>query len=275
VILCGDGSYDPRNYLGFGARDFVPTKLVDATYNETSSDDWLTDFNNDGIADIPVGRLPASTPAQANILISKIVSFSPVSVPQSALLVADSQRSYYFNFEQANSQVQALLPASMTVERVDRRTEVSDAQASINIINKINSGQALVNYSGHGNVNTWTDGSIFTSDLAMTLSNNNKLPFVVVMDCLNGYFQEPNPTFSGLAEAFLHAPNGGAVASFASSGLTIPDGQHAMSLQLYGMLYGSQSLALGDAIKIAKASTNDMDVRRTWIFFGDPSMKIR
>lgn len=275
VILGGDASYDPRNYLGLGNRDLVPTKLVDATFNETSSDDWLTDFNNDGIADIPVGRLPAFTAAQASIVVSKIVSFAPASVPQSALLVADAQRTYYFNFEQANTQVQSLLPASMVVERVDRRTEPSDAQASINIVNKINAGQALVNYSGHGNVNTWTDGSIFTSDLAVSLTNGNKLPFVVVMDCLNGYFHEPNPGFSGLAEAFLQAPNGGAVASFASSGLTIPDGQHEMSLQLYTLLYGSQSIALGDAIKIAKASTNDMDVRRTWIFFGDPSMKIR
>lgn len=275
VILGGDASYDPRNYLGLGNRDLVPTKLVDATFNETSSDDWISDFNNDGIADIPVGRLPASTAAQASIVVSKIVSFAPASVPQSALLVADAQRTYYFNFEQANTQVQALLPASMVVERVDRRTEPSDAQASINIVNKLNAGQALVNYSGHGNVNTWTDGSIFTSDLAVSLTNGNKLPFVVVMDCLNGYFHEPNPGFSGLAEAFLQAPNGGAVASFASSGLTIPDGQHEMSLQLYKLLYGSQSIALGDAIKIAKASTNDMDVRRTWIFFGDPSMKIR
>jgi hypothetical protein len=275
VIFAGDASYDPRNYLGLGNRDFVPTKLVDATYNETSSDDWLTDFNDDGIADIPIGRLPAATSSQANVIVSKLINFSPANVPQSALLVADAQRNYYFNFEQANTEVQTLLPPSMIVERVDRRTEPSDTQASINITSKINSGQALVNYSGHGNVNTWTDGSIFTSNIAMSLTNGNKLPFVVVMDCLNGYFHEPSPAFSGLAEAFLQAPNGGAVASFASSGLTLPDGQHAMSTQLYKLLYGSQSIALGDAIKIAKASTNDMDVRRTWIFFGDPSMKIR
>jgi hypothetical protein len=275
VIFAGDASYDPRNYLGLGNRDFVPTKLVDATFNETASDDWFADFNNDGIADISVGRLPAATDSQANVIISKLVNFSPANVPQSALLVSDAQRNYYFNFEQANTEVQALLPPSMIVQRVDRRTESSDTQASINITNKLNSGQALVNYSGHGNVNTWTDGSIFTSNIAMSLTNGNKLPFVVVMDCLNGYFHEPNPGFSGLAEAFLQAPNGGAVASFASSGLTIPDGQHAMSTQLYTLLYGSQSIALGDAIKIAKASTNDMDVRRTWIFFGDPSMKIR
>ncbi len=275
VILAGDASYDPRDYLGFGQRDLVPTKLVDATFNETSSDDWFTDFDDDGIANIPVGRLPAATASQANTIIQKIVNFSPGNVPQSALLIADSQRNYYFNFEQANTEIQALLPANLVVQRVDRRTELSDNQASINIVSKMNSGQALVNYSGHGNVNTWTDGSIFTSDLAVSLSNGDKLPLVVVMDCLNGYFHEPSQDFSGLAEALLQAPNGGAVAAFASSGLTIPDGQHAMVLELYRILYGSQTVTLGEAIKAAKTATSDIDVRRTWIFFGDPSMKIR
>jgi hypothetical protein len=93
------------------------------------------------------------------------------------------------------------------------------------------------------------------------------------MDCLNGYFQDP--VLQGLAETLMKAPNGGAVAAFASSGLTVPDGQHAMATQLYTLLYGSQSIPLGDAVKTAKAATTDIDVRRTWILFGDPSMKIR
>ena len=94
-----------------------------------------------------------------------------------------------------------------------------------------------------------------------------------MMDCLNGYYHAPG--LLSLSEAFLNAPNGGAVAAFASSGLTLPDGQHDMSMQLYSLIYGAQSIALGDAIKIAKSATTDIDVRRTWIFFGDPSMKIR
>jgi len=273
IIFAGDASSDPRNYLGFGNLDFVPTKLVDATFSETASDDWLCDFNNDGAADIPVGRLPVRTPAEASLVISKIVNFAPANTPQTALLVADTQGSYYFNFEQANTQVQTLLPASMTVQRVDRRLEPSDAQARADILAKFNAGLALVNYSGHGNVDTWTGGSIFTTADAATLTNGNRLPFVVVMDCLNGYFQDPQ--VQGIAEALIKAPNGGAVAAFASSGSTIPDGQHAMSTQLYTTLYGSQSVALGDAIKTAKAATFDIDVRRTWVFFGDPSMKIR
>ena len=274
VIFAGDASYDPRNYNGFGNFDLVPTKLVDATYSETAADDWLADFDDDGIADIPVGRLPVRTVSDAGLVIGKIVNFSPANVPQNALLVADDPGTpAQWDFETATDEVQALLPASMPVQRVDVRTEPSVAQATANIMNGLNQGRAVVNYSGHGNVDVWSGASVFTAANATALTNGNKLPFVIVMDCLNGYFHDPR--LLSLSEAFLLAPNGGAVAAFASSGLTTTAGQRQMELQLYASLYGSQPIAVGDAIKIAKAASTDIDVRRTWIYFGDPSLKIR
>jgi len=76
-LLVGDGSYDPRDYFHLGSFDFVPTKLVDTVFMETGSDDSLSDFNNDGIPEIPIGRLPVRTAAEADREISKIVNFSP------------------------------------------------------------------------------------------------------------------------------------------------------------------------------------------------------
>jgi hypothetical protein len=281
VLLVGDASYDPRNYQAFGSFDFVPTKQIDTGFRgdqtalETASDDWLTDFDNNGIADISIGRLPVRTIAEANLVVGKIVNYSPATPPQSALLVADAQGTYYWNFEASNDQIAALLPASLTKQKVYRAQEPSDAQTHLDIVNGFNSGQALVVYSGHGNTNIW-GGSIFSTDDAMALTNGNKLPFVVVMDCLNGYFAVPQANGQSLAEALVKSPNGGAVASFASSGLTIPDGQHAMGLIMFNLLYGNPTtIPIGDASRQSKASTTDQDVRRTWILFGDPTMKIR
>jgi hypothetical protein len=277
VVFAGDASFDPRNYENLGNFDFVPTKLVDATYNETSSDDWLTDFDDDGVADIPIGRLPIRTVAETNLIISKTVGFSPANVPLNALLVADQDDQFHsFQFVEANDAIQAQLPGSMTVQRVNRGTpgSPSDSQIRLDILAGLNDGRAVVGYSGHGNVDVWTGVSILTASDARTLTNGNKLSFVVVMDCLNGYFQDP--TLESMSEAFLKAQAGGAVAVFASSGLTVAQGQHVMSQELYHQLYGNpQTLPLGDAIKIAKTATSDPDVRRTWIFFGDPSIKIR
>jgi hypothetical protein len=283
IIFAGDATLDPRNYQGTGDFDFVPTKLVDATYSETATDDWVADFHGgpndepDGISDIPVGRLPVGTVAAADLVISKIVNFVPQQT-QSAMLVADEDPFNIFGFAATNDTFQGLLPASMSVQRLNRAPQPpgvpSQPLVKADIVNGFNSGPALVSYSGHGNVDVWTGAALFTSADATALTNGtNKLSFLVVMDCLNAYFQDPN--LLSLAEAMMKAPNGGAVATFASSGLTIAQGQHQMGQELYLQLYSGSPMALGDAIKIAKGATFDIDVKRTWIFFGDPSLKIR
>jgi len=284
IIFAGDASFDPRDYQHVGDFDFVPTKLVDATYSETASDDWVADFHGgpgdtpDGIADIPVGRLPLRTVADANLVVSKIVNFVPQPQPQSAMLVADADEFNAFGFAATNDVFQSLLPANMTVQRLNRAPQPPGVPSQVltkaDIVNGFNTGPAVVGYSGHGNVDFWTGAVLFTSTDATGLTNGtNKLSFVVVMDCLNGYFQDP--TLLSLAEALVKAPNGGAVAAFASSGLTIAQGQHQMGEELYTQLYSGSPMAIGDAIKIAKGATFDIDVKRTWIFFGDPSLKIR
>jgi len=275
LLLLGSATFDPRNYSGGAKPDLVPTKLVDTIFLETGSDDSLTDFDNDGIAEIPVGRLPATTVSEASLMLAKVVNFSPGNVPQSAVMVADTQGSYFFNFEQANNDLIPLLTSNMqaNVQKVYRAQQPSDAATRAAIISKINSGTALVNYSGHGNVDVWTGAPIFSASDALALTNGNKLPLVIVMDCLNGYFAAPN--IDCLSESLMKAPNGGSVASFSSSGLTIPIGQHEMGQQLFSLLYSGAPITLGDATRQAKAATTDIDVRRTWILFGDPTMKIR
>jgi hypothetical protein len=47
-----------------------------------------------------------------------------------------------------------------------------------------------------------------------------------------------------------------------------------MNLEIFRQLFGYDQ-TLGEAILKAKASTSDPDVRRTWILFGDPAMKLR
>jgi hypothetical protein len=48
-----------------------------------------------------------------------------------------------------------------------------------------------------------------------------------------------------------------------------------MSRVLINHLFGSQPLRLGEAIRNAKRNTTDLDVRRTWVLFGDPTMRFR
>ena len=147
----GDASYDPRNYLGLGNFDLVPTKLVDTAYFETASDDWFVDFNNDGLPEMAIGRLPIQTAEEAGIIVSKILGYERSATKREALLVSDKpERSNDFDFERANEEVRELLPSSLTVRKIYRGQFSSDAQARQELINGINQGPLLVNFIGHG-----------------------------------------------------------------------------------------------------------------------------
>jgi len=270
LLLVGDSSWDPRNYMGQGFADLVPTKLVDTAFMETASDDWLSDFDGDGIADVATGRLPARTSAEATLMVNKILAYAheqQQGTPlRGALLVSDS------GFESESSATAGLLPAAMSIININR-TDGSDDITRTQIVNSLNQGPLVANYFGHGSVSVWTGAGLLDSDLALNLTNSNRPTLFVMMTCLNGYTHDVY--VDSLAESLLKAPQGGAMAVWASSGFTDSDPQALMSNQFYRQLFSGASVRLGDAFKPAKLSISDPDVQRTWLLFGDPAMRLR
>jgi len=271
ALFFGDASLDPKNYLRLGDFDFVPTKVIDTTFMETASDDWLADFNNDGVADMAIGRLPVRTANEAELMIAKIVAYETSKPPDEALLVSD--RNDGFNFEGWSAQLIPLLPRDVRAIEI-KRGQMGDAAAKAALIEAINRGQRIVNYAGHGSVNVWR-GNLLNSTDASQLQNKEHLSMFVMMNCLNGYFQDP--ALDSLAESLLKSPQGGAIAVWASSSMTFADGQPAINQEFYRQVYnsGSRGVTLGDAAVRAKAATFDGDVRRTWILLGDPTIRVK
>lgn len=267
LLLVGDSTFDPRDYSGFGDLDFVPTKLVNTLYLETASDDWFTDFDGDAIADVATGRLPGRTPAEISTIVGKITGYTG-SATSTAVFVADADDDD-FSFEAATRALEALVPSNFTKKRIDIG-KVRNASSSI--MSELSAGSTIVNYTGHGSVSVWSKFGVFGTDEALTLTNGSKLPVAIVMNCLNGFYHDLY-TYS-LAEAMLHAPRGGAVAVWASSGLTEPDQQLLASKAFYRSVF-SGSTTIGEAAVAAKKAATDRDLRRTWILFADPAMKLR
>jgi hypothetical protein len=274
VLLVGDASLDPRNYLGFGDFNFVPTKLVDTRLMETASDGWLSDFDGDGVPEMAIGRLPVRTAAEADAVVAKIVGYAQAGNPGGeALMVADrndvADSSVVFDFEAASTALEQFLPANLTVREIFRG-QMGDSAARSDLLARLNAGPLLVHYFGHGSVGVWR-GDLLESSDAEALTNGSRLPLLIAMTCLNGYFHDPS--VEGLAESLLTANQGGAVAVWASSGMTAPEGQLAMSRALVPLLFGG--LTVGDAAVQAKAAVEDRDVRVTWMLFGDPLTKLK
>ena len=269
ALLVGDASLDPRDHLGFGARDLVPTKLLETGFLETASDDWLADFDDDGAADLALGRLPVANAEEAARVATKIVAHedNPPDLP--VLLVVDADEGDT-TFASAAGQLRAALPAGRAVVELRRGLD-SDETAKTRLLDELRLGPALVDYVGHGSVQLWAGGLLTAEDTAALSALR---PTVVVsMTCLNGYFQDP--TLDSLGEALLKSPSGGAVAVWASSALTPPQVQVAMNeAALRAIFMAPGRPRLGDVVLAAKRATGDRELRQTWVLFGDPTMRV-
>jgi hypothetical protein len=274
LLLNGRASYDPRNYLGLGHLDLVPTRIVASSGLMTGSDDWFSDFTNSGMPTIATGRLPVSTVDEATTVVGKIVAYEGKSTngpwTLNALMVADKDDTE--NFTQDTQTVQAQLPSTMQVTDILTGT-VGTTAAPQDIIDGINAGQLLVNYLGHGSEEQWSGSDIFDTNSLTSLTNSSQLPVFLIMDCLNGFFQDvyAQPLGVGL----LLAPNGGAVAVLASSGLNQPAPQTKLDKLVVQNVMNAARPTLGDSILKAKSSIGDRGVRQTFILFGDPAMQMK
>ncbi|HET7433543.1 MAG TPA: SdrD B-like domain-containing protein [Thermoanaerobaculia bacterium] len=270
MILLGDASFDPRNYLGIGSFDFVPTKMIATAYLKTSSDDWFADFAGSGIPSVAIGRIPVRTAEQAAGVVSKLVArATPSTEPwaKTVEIVADAPNG--FPFDRAADTLATAIPSSFTTDRISVATTPSVNAA---VTNAFNRGSLLTTWIGHGSSELW--GSwIFSSGEAAALTNGNRTPFVVAMNCLNGMFHDLY-TYS-MAEGLINNSTGGAIGVWASSAMTGTSGQLAMGSELHRQLLNNPGMTVGDAILLAKQATRDQDTRRTWILFGDPTLKLR
>ena len=121
VLLVGDASLDPKNHLGFGDFDFVPTKMVATKYLNTATDEWFVDFDGDGAGELALGRLPVRSRKDIRVMVGKIVAYrqSGAGELRQAVLVADEGDG--FDFESATVSVRSGFPDGIGVQTIFRR----------------------------------------------------------------------------------------------------------------------------------------------------------
>jgi hypothetical protein len=277
LLLAGDASFDSRDRLGQGDLDLVPTKLLDTQVLTVASDEWYVDPQETGTGEVAVGRLPARTAAELSVMVQKLVSYEAADASGTwstkAVLVSDVGDDYPFG--EVSAQLAELLPRELEVETIDRG-ESGEAKGRLTQV--LREGSLLVNYVGHGSTELWRS-NLLTGQEALGLDNGAKLPLVVGMTCLNGMFHDLYT--ESLAETLMRAEQGGAIGVFASSGVTRPRHQALLNLELYRQLFDGAGRTLGEAVQRAKAlfvderSADAQDVRRSWILFGDPSLRLK
>jgi hypothetical protein len=273
VMFVGDATTDPRNYSGFGgyAYNRVPTFLVDTWNMETVSDEMLADFNNDGIGEIATGRLPAKDENELTAMLDKIMTVQAMSKQEinqrGVHFVSDTLIDY--DFANGSRNMATYFPSTVAVNYLDAASQDPNVVRG-NIVSRINSGPAIVNYFGHASVGSWANNQFFRSADAPLLNNTPNTPFMALIDCLNGDYAEANMT--SLAEALIKQRNGGANSVWAASGYNGAYDQEYFTKDFYKKVF--TGMPLGEAARQTKMLYTNVDLRRTYIFFGDPTQPL-
>jgi len=277
VVLLGDSTYDPKNYLGTGVKDRLPTPIALTSYLWTASDPTLAAVNGeDSLPDLALGRLSAGTFAEAQRLVNKLVAFEQAgrSFEGKAVLVADNA-DLAGSFEADQDEIASLLIADHEVEKVYLRDLGGATRDTIRAA--FDSGPGLVSYVGHGATAVWASENVWNNTDIAGLGGQDQQPLLLTLNCLNGFFHFP--PFDSLAEAFVKAEGKGAIAAFAPSGLSIDAAAHLYHKALLTEIEAGGHLRLGDAVLAAQqdyADTGAMpELLSIYHLFGDPGMKIR
>ena len=273
----GDASFDPRNFTGFDEGAPLPALWARTSYLVTASDPAIAAVNGeDLLPDIALGRLPATTLAQAYSLVQKVLDWEDGGYDLSGpvTLVADNPDEAG-NFEAdiadiASSFLSERNPESLLVRVLGTSTRGE-------ILSELDGGLSLLSYVGHGGSAVWASENVLNSWDPPSLLAQAQQPLMLTMNCLNGYFVAPN--YDALSEAFLKVEGRGTIAAFSPSGLSLDGPAHQFHRALMDEIVNGGHERLGDAVLAAQAAyaqTGLMpELLEIYHLLGDPGMGIR
>ena len=286
VLLVGDGTYDPRNFLGTGALTFIPPYLrcVDPVLCETAADNrYVTVEGEDILPDLHIGRLPVNSVSEAQAVVQKLLIYDQ-NLPSGdwrhrILFVADNADPGG-NFPALSDEIADLLPEPYQAQKIYYKQPpyLNVLETRQAILDAINEGTLLVNYVGHAGITMWAAELLFSTSSLSSLTNGDRLPVMLPMTCSEGYFHEPR--FSSLAERVVRLPEHGAVASWSPTGFGVTHGHSYLHEGFYQSLFQDGDPRLGPATAKGKLNLFAGDERfhdliDTYVLFGDPAMAIK
>ncbi len=302
VLLVGDATPDYKHTLppppdGFVWIDQVPTPmmfLVNSILGYYSSDNWIASFRGtDQIPDVFLGRISTRTALDSAAVFDKIRRYEESPPPGlwkgHAVLVAgdgkngDLVEAGTFEAVQTGLATTYFSSAPYSVpspplyfaEPPWNGTDAGGFKTAL--VSQINGGAAVLSYVGHGSFDVWGSNTFFTTQDATGLANGSLLPFMVNVNCLSGGFHYFVDT-GALGEGMTNNPNGGAIATFAPSGLSNAAVSLTIGDELFATLFGPQrERVLGAAAQAVRAALWQEGLivdLQSYTFLGDPASQL-
>lgn len=219
VVLAGAGSYDYRDLLGWGD-NLLPPMLVATEAGLFASDAPFADIHGeDGVPELAIGRLPVLGAGELEAVIAKMIATEQHDGAWRgrALGLADDPDAGGA-FGSDSTALMAQLPAGMSGQLVDLG-QLPLITARSQLFTALDNGVRLVTYLGHGGLDRFADEGLWTRDDAGAVANGDRLPIVAGLTCAANRFGIPG--FTALGEALVTAADGGALAVWSASGLSV------------------------------------------------------
>jgi len=254
VVLLGRGTYDHRNDRKGLSESWIPHRLAYTRWGVVSSDSRYADVDGDKVGDFALGRIGAMSDAEVQAYVTKLQSYEAQTSDAwstHAALVADNPDAagdFHANSEQVR---EALTGYGMTSERLFHPTD-----GAVSATLKANWGAGaygLVHYEGHGFSMRLGDRyeNFLDTATAKSLANGARLPVFAALSCSVGNSEVPGAR--SLTDTLVLNADGGAIAGYSATGLSLDWYAHRMSLAFLDALAG-RSLSVGEAAVEAGAT---------------------
>ena len=247
VVRVGDGSFDYKDIKGTGDT-LMPPLMVDTPWGLFASENRLADVDgsDDGLPEMIVGLLPADSNETLGAMIDKIIGYEATGGKwkKQVLMVADNADNAG-NFPKDSDAIAALVPGEFTVDSI-YLNELGLAASRENLSAGLDTGVFLMNYLGHATPSRLAQEGIWTLPDVAAMTNTDRLPILLGMACLAGRFEMPGST--AIAEAMVVKPDGGAIASWSATGLSLNYLARMLGEEFFNAVFIDQQIVLGDAV---------------------------
>ena len=289
VLLIGDNTDIPPFYYG-------NVNSTDGMY-DVWSDSYYGQLTDDYYPELFIGRF-SGTPEEVKNSVRRTLAYEKSNDSDNwvtnAINIGSSEGASYGDNNEADWQHLRNIKYKLDTIGFSKIYEFYDGTRGVNddpgnpsssmVSSALNNGVGILNYTGHGDDNIIYTSS-FTSNDILHLTNFDHLPFVISVACNNGRFIDR----TCLAETFMTAQidnkDIGAIAVCASSILMdwappmktqdeiiklIDDKNLTTHRYTLGGLFWNGQFGM-----LEKYGNDGIEVIKTWIFFGDPSIVYR
>ncbi len=309
LMLMGDASYDYRNRIA-NNDNYVPIWESPASFSlgtSDISDDYYALLDpseggtlNNAFLDIGVGRVPARFGSEASAYVRKVKAYSNSQKRfgdwrNKILLIADdtdappsqgSTQSWEATFVLSSERLAAKtldFSSAFNVDKIysDSYKQVSTTgrqsypEASRDIFRKVQAGNLVTNYIGHGGeIGLASEGLIDLDDVT-SWTNLDNMPLFITITCEFTRVDDPKRVSAG--EQLLLNPRGGAIGLISTTRVVGASTGINLNLSIFDTLLSRPNnlpLTFGDIILAAKNGQVSNSDKTKFSLFGDPALRL-